>query len=119
MNDEGYLFFKGRADDMITSGGVMFYPIEVENALLAHPDVVEAAAFGWPHKEQGEMAAAAVVTRSPVTAKELKQFCGRRIAGYKVPRTIMFMPNMPRNPMGKILKGDLKQVLRRKLEEKT
>lgn len=44
-------FFKGRADDMITSGGAMFYPIEVENVLLAHPDVVEAAAFGWPHKE--------------------------------------------------------------------
>ncbi len=118
LNDEGYLFFKGRADDVINSGGVKFYPSEVETALLAHPAVAEAAVFAWPHKRHGQIAAACVVTRAPLAPRDLAAFCAKRIAGYKVPQVILPLPEMPRNPMGKIMKSRLKDILRRELAQR-
>ena len=113
LNDEGYLFFKGRADDVINNAGVKFYPIEVETALLAHPHVREVAVFGWPHERIGEVAVACVVASPAVSPKELRTFCAQRIAGYKVPQLIEMMAELPKNAMGKILKGELKGVIQR------
>ena len=115
----GYVFLKGRADDIISCDGIKFYPIEVENVLLSHPNVSEAAVFGWPHERHGEVAAAAVVTSTPVSYEDLVTFCRRHLAGYKSPRTILFVPRMPRNPMGKILKAELKDRLRQELAKRS
>ncbi|MDP6473754.1 MAG: class I adenylate-forming enzyme family protein [Alphaproteobacteria bacterium] len=113
INEAGYIFLKGRADDLISCDGIKFYPIEVENVLLTHPDVKEAAVFGWPHPLHGEVAMAAVTAGAPETSKTLKVFCRRRLAAYKVPLLVMRVAEMPRNPNGKILKRDLKERLRR------
>lgn len=118
LNDQGYLFFKGRADDVINNAGAKFYPLEVEAALLEHPEVTEAAVFGWPHQRLGEVAAACVVLQSPVSKQALRIFCGERLAGYKVPQVIARLSAMPKNPMGKILKTELQKKLRKKLEKR-
>ena len=118
LNEEGYLFFKGRADDVINNGGAKFYPIEVETALLAHPDVREAAVFGWIHTRFGEVAVACVVTSSAISTKDLKTFCKQRIAGYKVPLVIEILAELPRNAMGKISKTALKENIGRTLAER-
>jgi acyl-coenzyme A synthetase/AMP-(fatty) acid ligase len=117
INEDGYIFLKGRADDMISYDGIKFYPIEVENVLLSHPDVKEAAVFGWPHPLHGEVAMAAVTTGTPETSKTLKDFCLQRLAAYKAPQLVMRMVEMPRNPAGKILKRRLKERMRRKIDE--
>jgi len=75
LNDQGYLFFKGRADDIINNGGIRFYPIEVETAILAHPDVTEAAVFAWLDKQHGQLAAACIVTSAPLPPRVLAAFC--------------------------------------------
>ncbi len=111
LNDQGYLFFKGRADDVINNGGAKFYPIEVETVLLAHPAVSEAAVFAWPHPRLGQTAAACVVTRAPVSKRALQEFCAERLAGYKVPQLIAKLRELPKNPMGKVLKSELKRWL--------
>ncbi|MDP7342069.1 MAG: hypothetical protein QF767_01585, partial [Alphaproteobacteria bacterium] len=117
INEAGYIFLKGRADDMISCDGIKFYPIEVENVLLSHPDVKEAAVFGWPHPLHGEVAMAAVTTGTPETSKTLQDFCLQRLAAYKAPQLVMRMAEMPRNPAGKILKRHLKERMRRKIDE--
>ncbi|MDJ0950635.1 MAG: class I adenylate-forming enzyme family protein [Alphaproteobacteria bacterium] len=116
LNAEGYIFFKGRADNVINNEGARkFYPVEVENALLAHPAVSEAAVFGWPRPGHGEVAVAFVVANGDTTPQELAAFCGRRIADYKVPHWIVFVPDLPRSPVGKILKTQLREDFREQL----
>jgi acyl-CoA synthetase (AMP-forming)/AMP-acid ligase II len=117
LNEEGYLFFKGRADDIINNAGAKFYPIEVETVLMAHPHVNAAAAFGWPHSKLGEVAVACVSVTSEITAKDLQSFCKQKIAGYKVPAIIEIMDELPRNGMGKILKTELTDVIERSVTE--
>jgi long-chain acyl-CoA synthetase len=119
MNADGYIFLKGRADDIINYDGIKFYPIEVENALLSHPDVTAAAVFGWPHPRHGEVAVAVATTSAPATSKDLMAFCRQRMAVYKVPQTVMLVSEMPRNHLGKILKGKLKQALTQKLAKRS
>lgn len=119
LNDQGYLFFKGRADDVINNSGVKFYPFEVENTLLAHPDVAEAAVFGWPHRQSGEVPVACVVTRSDISKLKLEAFCTQRMVGFKVPKIYMAVQQMPKNPAGKILKSELKEILRRNLASRS
>ena len=111
LNAAGYLFFKGRADDVINNGGAKFYPIEVETVLLEHPDVGAAAVFGWPHARVGEVAVACVEASTAISTKELQTFCAQRLAGYKVPQVIEVMAQLPRNAMGKISKIALKKIV--------
>lgn len=118
LNEEGYLFFKGRADDVINNGGAKFYPIEVEAALMAHPEVSEAAVFGWPHARHGEVAVACVVADPEISKRDLQAFCKQRIAGYKVPQIIEVMAELPKNAMGKISKTALKENIQRTLAER-
>jgi acyl-coenzyme A synthetase/AMP-(fatty) acid ligase len=108
----GYFHFKGRADDVINSKGVKFYPIEVEKALLAHACVAEAAVFGWPHPDSGEVAVAFVTRSGPVSASELVQFCRQRLAAHKIPHSVAVVEQMPKTPTGKIMKRALKEKFR-------
>ena len=112
IDADGFFHFKGRADDVINNEGAKFYPIEVEKLLLAHPAVAEAAVFGWPDPERGEVAVAYIVARHGFDAEALGTWCRERIAGYKVPRWCVTVDQLPRNPTGKVLKRRLKEAFR-------
>jgi acyl-CoA synthetase (AMP-forming)/AMP-acid ligase II len=107
FDDEGFLFLKGRAKDMIIRGGINIYPQEIETALLNEASVADAAVVGWPSREFDEEVAAFVVLREPVDPAELLALCRRRLAPYKVPRQIFVVDELPRNAGGKVLKPDL------------
>ena len=110
-DDEGYYYICDRQIDMIISGGVNIYPAEVEAVLYAHPAVADAAVIGVPDDEFGESVKAVVQLRpgASATAEELIAFCDKRIAGYKKPRSVDFVDEMPREPAGKLLKRKLRE----------
>jgi acyl-CoA synthetase (AMP-forming)/AMP-acid ligase II len=109
LDADGYLYIVGRKKEMVVRGGMNVYADEVEAVLQAHPDVVEAAVVGIPHEVLGEDVAAYVVLRPASTAStaQLRSFAGERLADYKVPRQIHYLPALPRNPGGKVLKSQL------------
>ncbi len=110
VDARGFVHVEDRVDDMIISGGENVYPAEVEDALLAHPAVLEAAVIGVPSERWGE-AVQAVVVRTPgetVDEEELIAFVRARIAHYKAPHAIAFVDSLPRNATGKILRRELR-----------
>ncbi|MEU8586071.1 acyl-CoA synthetase [Streptomyces sp. NPDC048664] len=113
LDEEGWLFLRDRKIDMIISGGVNIYPAEIEAALLSHPAVADAAAFGIPHDDWGEEVKA-VVEPAPghdpdaALAAALLDHCAQRLAGYKRPRSVDFIASMPRDPNGKLYKRRLR-----------
>ena len=114
MDDEGYLFFEGRADDVILTSGYRIGPFEVEDALVSHPAVVEAAAVASPHRERGEIVKAFIVlakgyTPSEALMKELQDHVKRVTAPYKYPRAIEFVTELPKTMSGKIKRVELKR----------
>ncbi|MBF6144767.1 acyl-CoA synthetase [Nocardia nova] len=106
----GRLFIDGRDDDMIVSGGENVFPAEVEELLDAHPDVREAAVIGVPDDEYGARLVAFVVrTTETLGAEEIKAHVKSNLARYKVPREVVFIDELPRNPTGKVLKRRLRE----------
>ncbi|OZF06301.1 MULTISPECIES: AMP-binding protein [Nocardiaceae] len=108
IDDSGYLFLLDRRHDVIISGGFNVYPREVEDALLAHPAVLEAAVVGIADERWGERVCAAVVVRAAVTAEELTEHCSSRLAGFKRPRYIEFWDSLPTSPVGKSLRREVR-----------
>ncbi|MCW4354713.1 AMP-binding protein [Hoyosella sp. YIM 151337] len=106
---DGYLHLLDRRHDVIISGGFNVYPREVEDALLTHPAVVEAAVVGLPDDKWGERVAAAVVTRSDAQPDEILEFCADRLAGFKRPRSLEIWPNIPTSPVGKSLRRQVRE----------
>jgi malonyl-CoA/methylmalonyl-CoA synthetase len=107
--DDGYVSIKGRASDLIVSGGYNVYPVEVEDVLLMHPAVTEAAVTGVPSDEWGEAVTAWVVADGhPPSADELLTFAAGRLAPYKRPRRLYFVDALPSNAMGKVRRVDLR-----------
>lgn len=113
LDEDGYIFLAGRKDDMIIRGGENIAPAEVEAVLYSHPGVDEAAVIGIPDVEWGQRVAAVVVPRPGVTltAEDISEFCRQRLASFKKPEVIHFLEALPRNPMGKVLKKDLRAQL--------
>ncbi len=114
LDAEGYLYVQDRVKDMIVSGGENIYPREVEDALMQHPAVADAAVIGVPDTRWGETVKAIVVCREGVAAdgalaEAIVAFCRERLAGYKLPRSVEFMASLPRNPSGKVLKRELRE----------
>jgi fatty-acyl-CoA synthase len=107
---DGRFFIEGRKRDMIISGGVNVYPVEVEAAIEANPEIVEAAVVGVDDPEWGERVRAFVVRRAGGSVDEgaLKVWCRERLAGPKVPRDFVFIDALPRNQTGKVLKRELR-----------
>jgi fatty-acyl-CoA synthase len=105
----GRLYIDGRDDEMIVSGGENVFPREVEELLATHPAIIEAAAVGVEDPEFGQRLAAFVVPRAgeQITGEEVQAFVKANLARYKVPREVVFLPELPRNPTGKILKRQL------------
>ncbi|GAA1245170.1 fatty acid--CoA ligase [Janibacter melonis] len=111
LDDEGYLFLKDRIKDLLMSGGENIYPAEVENAIMAHPDVQEVAVIGVPSKRWGETPVAVVVAKPGTTVDEagLIGFTRERLAHYKCPTAVSVVDALPRNPSGKVLKRELRK----------
>ncbi len=114
ISEDGYLFLHDRIKDMIVSGGENIYPAEVENALLAHPAIVDAAVIGVPHDKWGETVKAIVVLdpgspgATEALAGDILAGTRERLAHYKCPTSIDFVDTLPRNPSGKVLKRELR-----------
>jgi len=109
-DDEGYLYICDRKTDMIISGGMNVYPAEIEAVLEQHPGIYEAAVFGIPSQEWGEVVHATVV-RSPgssLTGADITAFARGHLASYKVPRSVDFVDELPRTGSGKLLKRQLR-----------
>jgi fatty-acyl-CoA synthase len=111
VDDEGYLFVVDRIKDVINTGGVLVASREVEEALYAHPAVGEVAVIGLPHERWIEAIAAVVVAKGPVTEAELITFAKAHLAAHKVPKSVHLVPELPKNPSGKLLKRELRQEL--------
>jgi len=109
VDAEGFVFINDRKKDMIISGGENIYPAEIENVILAHPKVREVAVIGQTSAKWGESPLAIVVKADPsLTDAEVVEWTRGRLAGYKRPRTVRFIDEIPRNPAGKILKRVLR-----------
>jgi acyl-CoA synthetase (AMP-forming)/AMP-acid ligase II len=111
LDDDGYLYLAGRRGDMIIRGGENVYPQEVENRLLEHPRVAEAAVVGVPDRLLGEVIKAFVVPADPAdppASEELRAFTRAALAGFKVPALWEFVPSLPRNATGKLLRRHLR-----------
>ena len=110
IDDEGFLYVEGRLGDMIVSGGENVLPDEVEEVLLRHPGVVDAAAVGRSDVEWQEAVTAVVVLRSgaEVSADELRSHCASALAGYKVPKRVEFVSELPRTASGKLMRRALR-----------
>lgn len=108
----GNYHIEGRKRDMIISGGVNVYPAELEETIHEHPDVKEVAVVGAPDRDLGERVRAFVVLHpgKPRDGEALKAWCKQRLSGAKVPRELVFLDALPRNPTGKILKRELREM---------
>jgi len=112
FDHNGLLFVSGRDDEMIVSGGENVFPAEVEDLISGHPDVIEATALGVEDPDWGARLRAFVVVKeeAEVTEDAIKNYVREHLARYKVPREVVFLAELPRNPTGKILKRELRQI---------
>jgi acyl-CoA synthetase (AMP-forming)/AMP-acid ligase II len=110
LDADGYLFLKDRVKDMIISGGENIYPAEVENAIYGHPAVAEVAVVGVPDEKWGESVRAYIVPNSGATPtlEDILEWAGKRIARYKLPKSIELVSALPRNHTGKVLRRELR-----------
>jgi acyl-CoA synthetase (AMP-forming)/AMP-acid ligase II len=104
MDEEGYLYRSGRADDVIIRGGENISPKEVEEALISHPKIEEVAVIGLPDEEWGQEPHAVVVLKEGETAthEEIIDFTRDKLAGFKRPRSVIFVDELPRTAIGKL-----------------
>ncbi len=111
LDQNGYLYMLDRSNDMIISGGFNIYPAELENVIVDHPAVIEAAVFGVPHEKWGEtpMAVCQVAEGAAVAAEEIIRLCADRLGSYKKPAAVEFQTGpLPKSPIGKIMRKDLR-----------
>lgn len=112
FDDDGYLYFTGRMDDVIKTGGENVRPKEVEDVLLEHPGVAEVVVIGRPHDRWGEQIVAVVVPAGPdVTAEELVDHCRQDLAGFKVPRDVLFVDELPKQGNRKVSRDAVRSLV--------
>lgn len=112
FDEDGLLYVSGRDDEMIVSGGENVFPAEIEDLVSGHPEVVEATALGVEDKEWGHRLRCFVVKveGSSIDEDTIKTYVRENLARYKVPREVVFIEELPRNPTGKILKRELREM---------
>ena len=110
IDQDGFIYIQDRIKDMIISGGENVYPAEIENVILAHPEVLDVAVIGQKSKRWGESPLAVVVPRDEtLTGDEVTAHCIGKLARYKLPKSVEFIELIPRNPSGKALKRELRK----------
>lgn len=114
VDNKGYIYIVDRKKDMIISGGENIYPREIEEVIYKHPAVSEVSVIGVPDSTWGESVKAIIVAKAGKIVKEneIIEFCKNNLAGYKKPKSVEFVADMPRTPTGKILKRELKDKYR-------
>lgn len=112
VDEEGYVYLTGRADDLIIRGGENIAPAEIEQVINAHPKIAECAVVGVPDAEFGQQPFAYCVLKEGenCTSEEVLEFCGERIASFKKPKGVVFLEELPKSPMGKVLKKKLREA---------
>lgn len=112
VDEEGFFYIAGRAKDMFISGGVNVYPAEIENELLRHPELEDAAVVGIPDPKWGELGVGFVVPRPgrDLSGDALSEFLSDRLAKFKIPRKWVFLKELPRTSYGKVIKAELRKV---------
>ncbi|UTP38420.1 AMP-binding protein [Phenylobacterium sp. LH3H17] len=113
FDEDDYLFLTGRSAETIIAGGVNIYPQEIDNELIKHPDVEDSCTVGVPHEERGEEVRAVIQLKagrqaSPEVARAILDYANANLAKYKVPRSIDFVPELPRSAAGKILRNKVR-----------
>lgn len=111
LDENGYLYIHDRLKDMIVSGGENVYPAEIESALYGHADIADIAVIGVPDDKWGEAVKALIVLKPDRAgdAAGILHFARERLAGFKIPKSIEFVDELPRNPSGKVLKRLLRE----------
>ena len=109
-DDQGYVFVVDRIKDVINTGGVLVASREIEDAIYTHPAVAEVAVIGMPDEKWVEAVSAFVVRKGDVTEEELIAHLRERLAGFKLPKRVVFIDDLPRNASGKILKRELRDA---------
>lgn len=110
LDEDGYLYISGRARDMIISGGVNIYPVEIEDLLARHETIADVAVVGIPDEEWGERLVGCVVPSGDFDADAVETWARERLTGYKIPRVWMTMEMLPRNATGKVVKRSLEEL---------
>ena len=113
FDEEGFLFVAGRKKDMVKSGGISIYPLEIESVLYSHPAVLEAAVIGVPDPDWGEAVKAVIVTKpgNDLRAEDLLVFCKERLSAYKVPKSVEYRSALPHTEVGKVNKVRLRDMI--------
>ena len=113
LDPDGYMTFVDRLKDLIITGGLNVYAIEVENAVMAHPDVAEVAVVSRPHETYGESIVAVIIPNAgkSITLESIRDFCADKLSKYKIPHAIEIVETLPRNPSGKVLKHRLRELI--------
>jgi acyl-CoA synthetase (AMP-forming)/AMP-acid ligase II len=108
---DGYFYLSGRATDLIKRGGEYISPEELENVIYTHPKIEEVAVIGVYDEEWGELPKAVCVLKKGISCsdEEIMEYCRTKLASFKRPRSVIFVEELPRNPMGKILKKNLRE----------
>src|SRR5205823_12163398 len=117
MDEDGYFYVIDRYKDLIVASGFNIYPREVEEVLLHHPSIAEAAVIGIPHEYRGETVAAVIVLKpglgaSEETRDQILTYCKKELTQYKVPKFIEFRESLPKTIIGKVLKRELKTTFK-------
>jgi acyl-CoA synthetase (AMP-forming)/AMP-acid ligase II len=111
LDQDGFLYLVDRKHDLIISGGFNVYPREVEDVLLAHPQIAEAAVVGLPDERWGDRVHAVISVRGAVSEAAVLAFCAERLAGYKRPRGVTVLKDLPKSSVGKILRRDARRLV--------
>jgi acyl-CoA synthetase (AMP-forming)/AMP-acid ligase II len=114
LNKDGYLTLLGRIKELINKGGEKISPAEIDQVLLSHNAVKEAASFPFPDKKYGEVPAAAVVLKKDIDEQEILDFCSKHLSSFKVPSKIFILNELPKNATGKIQRKELTNIFKGK-----
>ena len=113
FDEEGYLYVSGRKKDMVKSGGISIYPLEIESVIYSPPDILEAAVIGVPDLQWGEALKAVIVLKpgAQLQGAELLGYCKERLSAYKIPKSVEFRDSLPHTEVGKVNKVQLKESI--------
>ena len=109
LDEEGFLYVLDRRSDLIISGGENIYPAEIEGVLTSHPSIDDAGVIGIHNEPWGEVPVAFIVKKAPITDREILDYCGEKLAKYKIPHQLYFIDEIPRNASKKILRRELRR----------